>query len=103
MCGVPAIAGNPREGSRLLRFWVKTPNTNSEIGTTRLARAPACATRATTLDETEPPRYRGRGATPSNRSTGDRRHNPARLLSLRSRRAPIKPKPVDSERAVGVA
>jgi hypothetical protein len=25
--------------SRLLRFWVKTPNTNSEIGTTGLARA----------------------------------------------------------------
>ena len=29
---------HPREGSRLLRFWVKAPNTNSEIGTTRLAR-----------------------------------------------------------------
>ena|SRR5215471_2247232 len=39
MCGVPTIAGNPREGSRLLRFRVKTPNTNSEIGTTRLSRA----------------------------------------------------------------
>ena len=33
-----AMAENPREGSRLLRFWVKVPNTNSEIGTTRLAR-----------------------------------------------------------------
>src|SRR5215472_1997186 len=33
------------EGSRLLRFWVKAPNTNSEIGTTRLARAD-CASRA---------------------------------------------------------
>ena len=38
MCGVPAIAANPREGSRLLRFWAKVPNTSSEIGTTRLAR-----------------------------------------------------------------
>ena len=27
--------------SRLLRFWVKAPKTNSEIGTTRLARARA--------------------------------------------------------------
>jgi hypothetical protein len=32
MRGVPAIAANPREGSRLLRFWVEAPNTNSEIG-----------------------------------------------------------------------
>ena len=31
--------GSSIEGSRLLRFWVKVPNTNSEIGTTRLARA----------------------------------------------------------------
>jgi hypothetical protein len=42
MRGVPAIAANPREGSRLLWFWVKVPNSNSEIGTTRLARARAC-------------------------------------------------------------
>jgi len=35
------IAANPREGSRLLRFWVKVPNTSSEIGTT-LSRARAC-------------------------------------------------------------
>jgi hypothetical protein len=41
MCDGPVIAANPREGSRLLRFWVKVPNTNSEIGTTRLARARA--------------------------------------------------------------
>jgi hypothetical protein len=41
MRGVPAIAANPREGSRLLRFWVKVPNTSSEIGTT-LSRARAC-------------------------------------------------------------
>jgi Transposase DDE domain len=34
-----AMAANPSEGSRLLWFWVKAPNTNSEIGTTRLARA----------------------------------------------------------------
>src|SRR5215467_15923539 len=34
MQGGPAIAANPREGSRLLRFWVKVPNTSSEIGTT---------------------------------------------------------------------
>jgi hypothetical protein len=39
--GGPAIAANPREASRLLRFWVKVPNTNSEIGTTRLTRARA--------------------------------------------------------------
>jgi hypothetical protein len=38
MHGVPSIGVNPREGSRLLRFWVKAPNTNSEIGTT-LSRA----------------------------------------------------------------
>jgi hypothetical protein len=38
MRGVPAIAANPREGSRLLWFWVKVPNSNSEIGTTRRAR-----------------------------------------------------------------
>jgi hypothetical protein len=38
MRGVPAAA-NPRKDPRLLRFWVKAPNTNSEIGTTRLARA----------------------------------------------------------------
>src|SRR5215813_9442451 len=30
--------------SRLLRFWVRAPNTNSEIGTTRLARARARGT-----------------------------------------------------------
>ena len=41
MRGLPAIAANPREGSRLLRFWVKVPNTSSEIGTT-LSRARAC-------------------------------------------------------------
>jgi len=35
------MVANPREGSRLLRFSVKAPNTNSEIGTTRLARARA--------------------------------------------------------------
>jgi hypothetical protein len=39
-----AMAANPREGSRLLRFWVKAPNTNSEIGTTRLARVRARGT-----------------------------------------------------------
>jgi hypothetical protein len=39
MRGVPAIAANPREGSRLLRFWLKAPSTNSDIGTTRLSRA----------------------------------------------------------------
>jgi hypothetical protein len=44
MRGVPAIAANPREGSRLLWFWVEVPNSNSEIGTTRLARARACGT-----------------------------------------------------------
>jgi hypothetical protein len=44
MRGVPAIAANPREGSTLLWFWVKVPNSNSEIGTTRLARARACGT-----------------------------------------------------------
>ena len=39
-------AGNrgKSEGSRLLWFWVKVPNSNSEIGTTRLARARACGT-----------------------------------------------------------
>jgi hypothetical protein len=41
MRGVPAIAANPREGSRLLRFWVNVPNISSEIGTT-LSRARAC-------------------------------------------------------------
>jgi hypothetical protein len=30
-----------RGRSRLLRFWVKVPNTNSEIGTTCLSRARA--------------------------------------------------------------
>jgi hypothetical protein len=35
------MAANPREGSRLLRFWVKPPNTNSEIGATHLSRARA--------------------------------------------------------------
>ena len=44
MRGVPAIAANPREGSRLLWFWVKVPNSNSEIGTTRLTRARAYGT-----------------------------------------------------------
>jgi hypothetical protein len=39
MRGVRVIAANPRDGSRLLRFWVKAPNTDPEIGTTRLARA----------------------------------------------------------------
>ena len=34
------MAANSREGSRLLRFWVNAPNTNSEIGTT-LSRARA--------------------------------------------------------------
>jgi hypothetical protein len=48
MRGVPAIAANPREGSRLLRFWVKAPNTSSEIGTT-LSRARACGRRVTAL------------------------------------------------------
>jgi len=33
MRGVPGNGGKS-EGSRLLRFWVKAPNTNSEIGTT---------------------------------------------------------------------
>jgi hypothetical protein len=37
---VPAIAANSGEGSRLLQFWFKAPNTNSEIGTT-LSRARA--------------------------------------------------------------
>jgi hypothetical protein len=41
MQGGPAIAANPRQGSRLLRFCVKVPNTSSEIGTT-LSRARAC-------------------------------------------------------------
>jgi len=41
MQGGPAIAANPREASRLLLFWVKIPNTSSEIGTT-LSRARAC-------------------------------------------------------------
>jgi hypothetical protein len=39
MRGVPAITANSRDGSRLLRFWVKAPYTDPEIGTTRLARA----------------------------------------------------------------
>jgi hypothetical protein len=42
-CSVLAIAANSREGSRLLRFWVKVPNTNSEIGTQVASRAPARA------------------------------------------------------------
>jgi hypothetical protein len=29
-----AMAANPTDGSRLLQFWFKVPNTNSEIGTT---------------------------------------------------------------------
>jgi len=41
MRGVPAMAANPREGSRPLRFWVKAPNTNSETGTTHLSLARA--------------------------------------------------------------
>jgi hypothetical protein len=36
--------------SRLLRFWVKAPNTNSEIGTTCLARPRARQARDRTLD-----------------------------------------------------
>jgi hypothetical protein len=44
MYGGPAIAANSRDGSRLLRFWVKVPNTSSEIGTT-LSRARACGRR----------------------------------------------------------
>jgi hypothetical protein len=34
MRGVPAIAANSREGSRLLQLWVRVTNTNSEIGAT---------------------------------------------------------------------
>ena len=36
-----AVLNARRAGSRLLRFWVKVPNTSSEIGTT-LSRARAC-------------------------------------------------------------
>jgi hypothetical protein len=32
MRGVPVIAANPRDGSRLLRFFVNAPNTDPEIG-----------------------------------------------------------------------
>ena len=41
MQGVPAIAAKSKRRLRLLRFWVKVPNTSSEIGTT-LSRARAC-------------------------------------------------------------
>ena len=36
-----AVLNARRAGSRLLRFWVKVPNTSSEIGT-NLSRARAC-------------------------------------------------------------
>jgi hypothetical protein len=58
MRGVPAIAANPREGSRLLRFRVKVPNTSSEIGTT-LSRARACGRMQTVRPEVCAPRFSG--------------------------------------------
>ena len=59
-CGI--IAVNPRDGSRLLRFLVKAPYTDPEIGTTRLARARARQTQAQAV---------GRAATPQRTSTPD--------------------------------
>jgi hypothetical protein len=47
------MAANSREGSRLLRFWVKAPNTNSEIGTT-LSRARARSRGAQLIDKVLP-------------------------------------------------
>jgi hypothetical protein len=41
MRGVPVIAANPRDASSLLRFLVDAPNTDPEIGQTRLVRARA--------------------------------------------------------------